>query len=74
MLREAAARMLVDGSHVSLGSHAQKADAGAALRDALGAQDAGTWVDPRGGRITFGRYADEWIAGRHDLAMRTRND
>src|SRR5579875_3640613 len=68
------ARMLVNGRHISLGSYAQKADANAALRDALGAQDAGTWVDPREGRITFGRYADEWIAGRHDLAMRTRND
>jgi len=68
------ARMLVNGRHVSLGSYAQKADANAALRDALGRQDTGTWVDPREGRITFGRYADEWIAGRHDLAMRTRND
>ena len=68
------ARMLVNGRHISLGSYAQKADANAALRDALGAQDAGTWVDPRKGRITFGSYADEWIAGRHDLAMRTRND
>ena len=68
------ARMLVDGKHVSLGSSAQKADANAALRDALGRQDTGTWVDPRQGRITFGTYADEWVAGRHDLAMRTRHD
>lgn len=36
------ARMLVNGRHVSLGSYAQKADANAALRDALGAQDTGT--------------------------------
>jgi integrase len=68
------ARVLVNGRHVSLGSYAQKADANAALRDALGQQDAGRWVDPREGRVSFGTYADEWIAGRHDLAMRTRND
>ncbi len=68
------ARMLVNGRHISLGSFLQKADANAALRDALGAQDAGTWVDPRKGRITFGSYAAEWVAGRHDLAMRTQND
>lgn len=68
------ARVLVDGKHISLGSYAQKADANAALRDALGRQDTGTWVDPREGRTTFGTYADDWIAGRHDLAMRTRHD
>lgn len=68
------ARVLVDGKHLALGSYGQKADANAALRDPLGAQDAGTWVDPRGGRVAFGTYADEWIAGRHDLAMRTRQD
>ena len=68
------ARMLVNGTHVSLGSYAQKADANAALRDALGRQDTGTWVDPREGKITFATYADEWIASRHDLAMRTRQD
>ncbi len=66
--------MLVNGKHVSLGSYTQKADANAALRDALGARDAGTWVEPRQGRVAFGTYAKEWIAGRHDLAMRTRHD
>lgn len=68
------ARMLVNGRHVSLGSYTQKADANAALRAALGAQDTGTWVDPRAGRIAFRTYAQEWVAGRHDLAMRTRHD
>jgi integrase len=66
--------VLIDGKHVSLGSYARKADANAALRDAYGRQDAGSWVDPREGRIAFGAYAREWIAGRHDLAMRTRQD
>ncbi len=50
--------MLVNGRHISLGSYAQKADANAALRNALEAQDAGH----REGRITFGNYANEWIA------------
>ena len=67
-------RMLVNGKHVSLGSYPQKADANAALRGALGRQDTGTWVDPREGRITFCTYADDWIAGRHALAMRTKHD
>jgi hypothetical protein len=60
--------------HVSLGSFAQKADANAALRASLAAQDSGTWVDPRDGRVAFGTYAGECVAGRHDLAMRTRQD
>ena len=68
------ARVLVNGKHVSLGSFAQKADANAALRTSLAAQDAGTWVDPREGRVAFGTYASEWVAGRYDLAMRTRQD
>ena len=68
------ARVLVNGKHVSLGSFAQKADANAALRASLAAQDAGTWVDPREGRVAFGTYASEWVASRHDLAMRTRQD
>jgi integrase len=66
--------VLVNGKHVSLGSYAQKADANAALRASLAAQDAGTWVDPRRGRVAFGTYASEWVASRHDLAMRTRQD
>ena len=68
------ARVLVNGRHVSLGSFAQKADANAALRASLAAQDAGTWVDPREGRVAFGTYAGEWVSSRHDLAMRTRQD
>ena len=31
-------------------------------------------MDPRYGRVAFGFYADDWIAGRHDLAMRTKQD
>ena len=68
------ARVLLEGKHVALGSFTQKADANAALRDAFGRQDAGTWVDPRHGRVAFGFYADDWVAGRHDLAMRTKQD
>ncbi len=70
------ARMLVNGKHVSLGSYAQKADANAALRDALGQQDAGTWVDPRGGRVSFGTSqtigppaATTWRSWRRDPAL-----
>jgi hypothetical protein len=68
------ARVFVDGSRLSLGSFKAKADANAALRNALERQDAGTWVDPRQGKVAFGDYADEWLAGRHDLAMRTKED
>ena len=31
-------------------------------------------MDPRHGRDAFGSYADDWVAGRHDLAIRTRQD
>ena len=31
----------------------------------------GAWVDPAGGRITFGNYVDDWLAQRHDLRPRT---
>ena len=68
------ARVLLEGKPVALGSFTQKADANAALRDAFGRQDAGTWVDPRHGRVAFSSYADDWVAGRHDLAMRTKQD
>jgi hypothetical protein len=57
-----------------LGSLAQKVDANAALRNAFGRQEAGTRVDPRDGRVASGSCADDWVAGRHDLAMRTRQD
>jgi hypothetical protein len=68
------ARVLQDRQYVALGSFIQKADANAALRDAFGRQDETTWVDPRQGRVPFASYADDWVTGRHDLAMRTKQD
>jgi hypothetical protein len=60
------ARVLLEGKRVAFGH--------AAPRDAFGRQDAGTWVDPGHGRVAFGSYADDWVASRHDLAMRTKHD
>jgi integrase len=31
----------------------------------------GTWIDPNGARETLSSYATEWLAGRHDLEVRT---
>jgi integrase len=67
-------RVVADGKRLSIGSFVYKADANAALRDYFTRQGAGTWVDPAEGRVSFSRYATEWLAGRHDLAMRTRQD
>ncbi|MGC8511839.1 MAG: site-specific integrase [Acidimicrobiales bacterium] len=65
---------MADGRRFSIGTFDTKADANAALRDYFSRQQAGTWVDPVEVKIAFGRYATEWLAGRHDLAMRTRQD
>jgi integrase len=32
----------------------------------------GHWVDPRAGRVSFGEYADEWLAHKTNLRPRTR--
>lgn len=32
----------------------------------------GSWIDPRGGQILVGEYADRWLANRPELANRTR--
>jgi Phage integrase, N-terminal SAM-like domain len=33
----------------------------------------GDWTDPARGRITFGDYADTWLASRSDLKPKTRH-
>lgn len=44
-------------------------------RAQLSARDRGSWVDPRGGRMLFGPFADSWLRGRtvrgRPLAART---
>lgn len=65
---------MVLGKHLSIRSYAHKADANAAPRDALGQQETGYPGRPREGKVAFGAYVDEWVAGRHDLAMRTKRD
>ncbi len=32
----------------------------------------GKWIDPTGGRVLLGDYAQRWMANRPDLANRTR--
>jgi len=31
----------------------------------------GTWIDPKVAKVTLGTFAKTWLAGRHDLAVRT---
>jgi len=50
----------------------QKADAYAYLDSVSTDIHRGDWVDPEFGRITFGRYAEMWLAQRTDIRSRTR--
>ena len=46
------------------------------IRDSLSTVEAdfrrGAWIDPSAGQVTLKSYANEWIARRPDLAIRTR--
>jgi integrase len=59
------------GSRISLGSFATKGDATHALLLAKGDQARGSWVDPNGGRVSFGEYAADWLQSRSTLGPRT---
>jgi integrase len=61
------------GRHVSAGTHATKADADAALADAVADQGRGRWVAPDQGRTPLGDYLESWIAEHPGLAVSTRD-
>jgi hypothetical protein len=58
--------------HVAPQTFAQKADANAYLDAVAASIRQGRWIDPELGRISFGRYADLWLAQRTDIRSRTR--
>ncbi|MHB1498033.1 MAG: hypothetical protein ACYCXN_08995, partial [Acidimicrobiales bacterium] len=53
--------------HFALGTFATKADALAWLSTVEADIHRGQWVDPGAGRVTFGNYADTWLAQRYEL-------
>jgi integrase len=57
--------------HFALGTFATKADALAWLSTVEADIHRGQWVDPGAGRVTFGNYADTWLAQRYELRPRT---
>jgi hypothetical protein len=48
--------------HIAPRTFAQKADAYAFLDTVSASIRQGRWVDPELGRISFGRYAELWLA------------
>lgn len=56
----------------SAGVHATKANALAYLSAIESDLRRGAWIDPRAGKTTLRRYAEEWLDQRNDLAVRTR--
>ena len=58
--------------HIAAQTFSQKADAHAFLDAVSAAIGRSDWVDPELGRISFGRYADLWLAQRTDIRPRTR--
>jgi integrase len=58
--------------HIAAQTFSQKADAHAFLDAVAAAIGRSDWVDPELGRISFGRYADLWLAQRTDIRPRTR--
>ena len=61
-----------DGGLHSAGTFASKADALARLSTVEADFRRGAWIDPSAGQVTLKTYANEWIARRPDLAVRTR--
>ena len=61
-----------EGSLHSAGTFATKADALARLSTVEADFRRGAWIDPSAGQVTLKSYANEWIARRPDLAVRTR--
>ena len=60
-----------EGRLHSVGTFEYKADALSALAEVETEIRRGKWIDPRLGDQTLEKYAREWIANRHDLAIRT---
>jgi integrase len=61
-----------EGGLHSAGTFATKADALARLSTVEADFRRGAWIDPSAGQVTLNSYANEWIARRPDLAVRTR--
>jgi integrase len=61
-----------EGGLHSAGTFTAKADALARLSTIEADFRRGAWIDPSAGQVTIKKYADEWIAHRPDLAVRTR--
>jgi integrase len=55
----------------SAGVHSSKTEAHAHLSTIEADLRRGAWIDPRHGRMTLRAYAEEWLAQRNDLAVRT---
>ena len=60
------------GKSFSAGVFSSKADALARLAEMEVELRRGTWTDPRAGRVTVSNYAEQWLARRPGLAVRTR--
>lgn len=60
------------GKSLSAGVYPSRADALAKLAEVEVDIRRGSWTDPRAGRITVAIYAEQWLANRPGLAIRTR--
>jgi integrase len=58
--------------HIARETFQQKADAHAFLDATSATIGRNDWVDPELGRISFGRYAELWLAQRTDIRARTK--
>jgi integrase len=58
--------------HIAPQTFAQKAEANAFLDGISASIRRGDWVDPELGRVSFGHYAELWLAQRTDIRSRTR--
>jgi integrase len=61
-----------EGKRYSSGTFAAKADAQAWLSTAEADHRRGGWIDPSAGKVTLSGYSVLWLAGRPELAVRTR--
>jgi integrase len=62
-----------NGRRIPLGTFQTKAEASAALSKVESELAAGSWVDPRAGRISFEDYAWTWLKNRTNIKPRTRD-
>ena len=66
------AKVFFEGRVIAQRSFGRRVDAKRWEADQLAKLDAGSWIDPARGRMTFAALAEEWQASRGHLAVRSQ--